>query len=149
MINFNLLSLGNRILVKSEVLGFGTKDLRECIVTGLGEELVEVQYPGTGAEYMCKPNQVESIPLTDMLITNLGFTKRNMKDPSGNVIDDMTLCNTVDSSLWFILSLRKTKENTYFLDVKECNETIGTGFVKTLHQFQNQVKFITDDRCKI
>ncbi len=148
MINLSILSLDNRVLVKSSVLGY-EGDFKECVVVGVDKDTIKVRYPKTDVDYVCKKDQVEAIPLTDTFILSLGFSKRNMKDVNGDVINDLTLCKTINSSLWFILSLKKRDGVEYFLEIKECNDTIGSGFVKSMHQLQNLVKFITDERCKI
>lgn len=148
MINFNTLSLNNRVLVDNRITG--SEDLEECTVVGLTENLVEVKHEKTGIVYKCKKDQVEHILLSLPVVVSLGFTERKMKDSAGNLIDDWTLCKEINSDLWYLLSIKKINDFNFFLEIKENGTTtVGSGFAKSLHQLQNLVKFITDQRCEI
>lgn len=149
MKSFNTLCLGNRVLIDGRV--FGAPGLEEGVITGIKGDEVEVIHSTTRKSYRCMRNQIEAIELDNMILTSLGFTERSMTDSRGATIKDKIKSTEPkeEGDVWYLISIQETKRG-FFMTIKENGmDILGSGFPKTLHQLQNMVRFITDEKYEI
>jgi hypothetical protein len=149
MKNFNLISLGNRVLVDERVIG--TTELEEVIVREIKKDGLVVYHKGLNKEFPCNLSQIEPIKLDLMILTSLGFTERSIMNSSGKFIKDRVKSTepTGEGEPWYLLSIEE-REKGLFLTVYENGvEVIGSGYPRTLHGLQNMVKSITNEKLEI
>ena len=149
MKNFNTLCLGNRVFIDGRV--FEAPGLEEGVITSIKGDEVEVIHRTTRKSYKCMRNQIEAIELDNMILTSLGFTERSMTDSKGATIKDKIKSTEPkeEEDVWYLISIQETKRG-FFMTIKENGmDVLGSGFPKTLHQLQNMVRFITDEKYEI